>query len=77
MFAGWALIAAAPWQWRLGGTWKRLAPVSGILGFAMQLIWIDAATLLHGVTGVAFTLWLVTAGVLLWRQAESRESDSA
>lgn len=78
MFAGWALIAAAPWQWRLGGTWRRLAPVSGILGFAMQLIWIDAATLLHGVTGVAFTLWLVTAGVLLWRrQAESRESDSA
>lgn len=32
----------------------------------MQLIWIDAATVLHGVTGTAFTLWLAAVGVLLW-----------
>ena len=76
--AGGALIVMAPSQWRLEGAWKRLAPASAVLGIAMQFIWIDAATVLHAVTGVAFTLWLVTVGVLLWKgQAESRESDSA
>ena len=77
MLAGWALIAATPCQWRLGGAWKRLAPVSAVLGIAMQLIWSDAATVVHGVTGAAFMLWLVAAGVLLWTgRAESRKPSS-
>ena len=77
MLAGWALIAAAPRQWRLGGAWKRLAPVSGVLGLAMQLIWIDAATAVHRVTGVVFMLWLVAAGVLLRAaRSESEEQES-
>ena len=78
MLAGWALIAAAPCQWRMGGGWKRLAAASAVLGIAMQLIWIDAATVLHGVTGTAFTLWLAAAGVLLWTgQAGPREPGPA
>ena len=77
MLAGWALIAATPCQRRLGGGWKRLAAASAVLGIAMQLIWIDAATVLHGVTGTAFTAWLVAAGVLLWTAAEPREPGPA
>ena len=71
--AGWALIVMAWPQWRLGGAWKRLAPSSAVLGGAMQLVWIDAATVVHRVTGIVFTLWLVVAGGLLWRaRVESR-----
>lgn len=76
--AGWALIAMAPSQWRLEGAWKRLAPASAVLGSAMQLIWIDAATVVHRVTGVVFMLWLVAAGVLLRAaRSESQEQESA
>ena len=78
MLAGGALIVMAVRQWRLEGAWKRLAPVSAVLGIAMQLIWIDAATLVHRVSGIAFTLWLVAAGGLLWAgRAESRGPGSA
>ena len=66
VLAGWALIVMAPRQWRLGGAWKRLAPASAVLGSAMQFVWLDAATVVHAVTGIAFTLWLVAAGGLLW-----------
>ena len=77
MLAGGALIVMAPRQWRLEGAWKRLAPVSAILGIAMQSIWIDAATVVHQVTGIAFTLWLVAVGGVLWAgRVESREAGS-
>lgn len=66
MLAGWALILMGLRQRRAEGAWKRLAPVTAVLGVAMQLIWIDAATVVHRVTGIVFTLWLVAAGVLLW-----------
>ncbi len=75
VLAGWALILMAPRQWRVGGAWKRLAPASVVLGAAMQLVWLDAATALHAVTGIAFTLWLVAAGGLLW--AERVESPAS
>ena len=76
--AGGALIVMAAPQWRLGGAWKRLAPVSAVLGSAMQLVWIDAATAAHRVTGIVFTLWLVAAGGLLWSaRAESRRPGPA
>ena len=66
MLAGWALILVGLRQRRDEGAWRRLAPVTAVLGVAMQLIWIDAATVVHRVTGIVFTLWLVAAGVLLW-----------
>ena len=33
-----------------------------MLGLAMQLVWLDAATWVHPVTGTAFVVWLAAAG---------------
>lgn len=63
--AGAALMLAAKYQWQVGGTLRRIAPVSALIGFAMQFIWIDAATLLHPVVGSAFFFWLVAIGAML------------
>ncbi len=64
--AGLALIVAARYQWRVGGTLRRIAPVTAIIGIALQLIWFDAITMLHTVTGAAFLLWLVVIGGMLF-----------
>ena len=42
--AGLALIAESRYQWKVGGTLRLIAPISALLGAAMQLIWLDAAT---------------------------------
>ena len=63
--AGLALLVAARYQWMAGGTLRRIAPVSALLGIGMQLIWIDAATAVHRITGPAFFLWLVVIGLML------------
>ena len=63
--AGLALIAAARYQWMVGGTLKCIAPVSALLGIGMQLIWIDAATAVHRLTGPAFFLWMIVIGLML------------
>lgn len=63
--SGAALVVASVYQWRVGGTLRRVAPASAIIGIAMQLIWIDAATVMHRVVGVAFFLWLVAIGTML------------
>ena len=43
-----------------------VSPLSVIIGAAMLLIWIDALTYLHRFSGVAFVLWLVTIGFMLF-----------
>lgn len=63
--AGLALLAAAQRQWNAGAPISRIAPVSAVIGIAMQLIWIDAATMLHRLSGVAFGVWLVGIGLML------------
>ena len=63
--AGLALIVAARYQWMVGGTLRLIAPVSALLGIGMQLIWIDAATSIHRVTGNVFFLWLIVIGLML------------
>ena len=63
--AGLALLAAARYQWMVGGTLRRIAPVSALLGIGMQIIWIDAATVVHRLTGPVFFLWLVVIGLML------------
>ena len=63
--AGLALVAASRPQWQAGGVWRRLAPVTVVLGLAMLFIWVDAATLLHRISGPAFIIWLVAVAVLL------------
>ncbi len=64
--AGLALIAAARYQWKAGGMLRRISPVSAIVGVSMQFIWIDAATLVHRASGMAFFLWLVAIGAMLY-----------
>ena len=63
--AGLALIVAARYQWMVGGTLRYIAPVSAIIGLAMQFIWIDSATIMHPIIGVAFFLWLLAIGFML------------
>ena len=63
--AGLALLTAARYQWRVGGYLKRIAPVSAVIGFTMQFIWIDSATILHPIVGTLFFVWLLVIGVML------------
>ena len=63
--AGLALLAAGQRQWKAGGAIRRIAPASALIGIAMQLIWVDAATIMHRISGVAFFVWLVVIGVML------------
>ncbi len=63
---GLALIVAARYQWKVGATLKRIAPVTAIIGIALQLIWIDAIIMLHTVTGASFLVWLVVIGTMLF-----------
>ena len=63
--AGLALLAAAQRQWEAGGAIRRIAPGSVALGIAMQFIWVDAATIVHRLSGVAFGLWLIALALLL------------
>ena len=63
--AGLALVALAPVQWRMGGILRAAAVVGAVLGVAMLLIWVDAATVMHRITGVAFLIWLIIVGLWL------------
>ena len=63
--AGLALVAAAQRQWKAGGAIRRIAPASALIGIAMQLIWVDAATIMHRISGVAFFVWLIVIGAML------------
>ena len=63
--AGLALIVAARYQWQVGGTLRKVAPVSAILGVAMQFIWVDSATILHPIIGTLFFIWLLVIGTML------------
>lgn len=63
--AGIALLFAARYQWKVGGALRKIAPASAIVGLIMQLIWIDAATIMHPIVGVAFMVWLLAVGAML------------
>ena len=63
--AGLALGVAAHRQWKAGGAIRRIAPASASIGIGMQFIWVDAATIMHRITGVAFFVWLIVIGVVL------------
>ena len=38
---------------------------SALLGLAIQFVWLDAATVVHMVTGTLFVVWLAVAGGML------------
>jgi len=63
--AGLALMLAARYQWKTGGPIRYIAPLSAVIGIAMQFIWIDGATGMHQISGVTFTLWLLAIGAML------------
>ena len=63
--AGLGLAALAPVQWRVGGVLRATAIVEAVLGLAMLFIWVDAATVVHRITGIAFLIWLIVAGLWL------------
>ena len=63
--SGLALVAAAQRQWKAGGAMRLIAPPSALIGIAMQLIWVDAATVMHRISGAAFFVWLIVIGVML------------
>lgn len=65
MLAGLGLIALGPAQWRMGGLLKVSAVADVIIGGGMLLIWVDAATVMHRVSGVAFLMWLLISGAWL------------
>ena len=63
--AGLGLIALGPIQWRMGGALKAFAVADVVIGAAMLLIWVDAATVMHRISGIAFLIWLIVTGVWL------------
>lgn len=63
--AGLALVALGPVQWQMGGLLRITAVVDVVLGVAMLFIWVDAATVVHRVSGIAFLLWLFIVGLWL------------
>lgn len=63
--AGLGLIALGPVQWRVGGALKVGAVAGVVIGIGMLLIWVDAATVMHRVSGIAFLIWLIVSGVWL------------
>lgn len=65
-FAGVALIVAARFQYMVGGNLRRISPATLLLGIALNLIWIDLDTTIHGIIGALFVLWLVAIGSMLF-----------
>ena len=71
---GLALVAMAAVQWRMSGSLRAAAVVEGILGVAMLFIWVDAATVVHRISGIAFLVLLIAAGLPLatgWLRPET------
>ena len=78
--AGLALIALAPVQWRMGGILRVTAVVDAVLGVAMLFIWLDAATVVHRITGIAFLIWLIVVGLWLitgWGRPKANQTPGA
>ena len=63
--AGLGLVALGPVQWRMGGILRSAAVVDAVLGVAMLFIWLDSATVVHRITGIAFLIWLIVVGLWL------------
>ena len=63
--AGVGLIGAARYQWKAGGGLRYISPPSAIIGVAMLFIWVDAATIVHPISGAAFFVWLAVVGLML------------
>ncbi len=63
--AGLALLAGAAYLWQPGGAFRTTSLATAVIGVAMQFIWVDAATVMHRIIGVAFFVWLVALSAVL------------
>lgn len=63
--AGLGLLASAWPQLGRGGPGRVLSIVSAVIGAAMLFIWVDAATVMHRISGTAFLVWALAAGGML------------
>ena len=64
-FIGLAIILLSVVQWRLGGFMKPVALLAPFVGIGMILVWIDAATILHRISGTGFLIWLLATAIVL------------
>ena len=62
---GLALLVATPYQWKAGGLLRYISVVTAAIGIAMQFIWLDAATVMHRISGIGIFAWLVLIGIML------------
>ena len=62
---GLAIILLTVVQWRLGGFMKSVALLAPFVGIGMILVWIDAATILHRISGTGFLIWLLATAIVL------------
>ena len=67
--AGLALATVGLRQWKAS---RVIAAASLVIGLGMLLIWVDAATVVHRISGNAFFVWLVVVGALLLRGSVER-----
>ena len=62
---GLAIILLTVVQWRLGGFLKSVALLAPFVGIGMILVWIDATTILHRISGTGFLIWLLATAIVL------------
>ena len=62
---GLAIVLLSVVQWRLGGLMKPVAILAPFVGIGMILVWLDAATIFHRISGTGFLIWLVASAIVL------------
>ena len=73
---GLAILSMAPTQWKFGGLMKTIAVLGIILGPTMLLVWWDAATISHRITGAELLIWiLLTATALFIGKRTDKKSE--
>ena len=62
---GLAIVLLSVVQWRLGGFMKPVALLAPFVGIGMILVWVDAATIFHRISGSGFLIWLIATAFVL------------
>ena len=62
---GLAIVLLSVVQWRLGGFMKPVALLAPFAGIGMILVWVDAATIFHRISGTGFLVWLLATALVL------------
>ena len=73
--AGIGMVAVALRRPQPADPHRLFPPASLAIGIAMQFIWLDAATLVHRVVGIAFFGWLLASGIALVRRGAAHGGD--